>query len=423
MRLKIEETFKALASRNYRLYFTGQSVSLIGTWMQRTAVYWLIYEKTNSPFMLGVAVFATQFPSFLFSILGGVVSDRYNRFNVLLATQVLSLLQALCLTMLVQYDYQVWQILSLSVILGIINAFDIPVRQSLVYEMVAHKDHLPNAIALNSSAVHAARLVGPAMAGLVLEKMGASACFLINTVSFLTVIATLLMMKLLPKKPLVKQNSAWKDLTNGWKYLTQTPSISYVMLMLATVSLCSLPYVTLLPVFAKDIFAGKASTFGYLNSAVGIGALSGAIFLASLRTGTNLRKVLFINTIVFGLGLIAFSHLADFPLSLVMIAIAGFGMMSQTTISNTLIQTTVTPNMRGRVISYYAMAFFGMQPIGGILIGMLADEIGVQKTILIQGMITLIIAMIFYPFLLRRTLQRGDKLRMDQLEERTIETT
>lgn len=415
---------KAFGSRNYRLYFSGQSVSLIGTWMQRTAVYWLIYTETQSAFMLGITIFATQFPSFLFSILGGVVSDRYNRFNVLLSTQAASLVQAGLLTLIVFLDqYTVWQIIGLSVLLGVINAFDVPARQALVYDMVDKKEDLPNAIALNSSMVHAARLIGPAMSGLVLEILGASTCFLINSLSFLAVIGSLLMMRL----PLYKKHehsvNAWQDLRNGFQYLRETPSISNVMLMLATVSLISLPYITLLPVYAKDVFEGDASTFGYLNSFVGVGALSGAIFLASLQPGTNLKKVLFVNTVIFGVGLVAFSHLENFPIALVFMAVSGFGMMSQTTISNTLIQTTVAPAMRGRVISYYAMAFFGMQPIGGLLVGAIAYYIGAPLTILIEGIITLLIAFIFLPFLRSNELKARQKLKMEQLEQRSIETT
>jgi MFS family permease len=415
---------KPFKSRNYRLYFSGQSVSLIGTWMQRTAVYWLIYTQTQSSFMLGIAVFATQFPSFLFSILGGVISDRYNRFRVLVATQVASLIQALLLTVLVFSDhYAVWQILSLSVLLGIINAFDVPARQSMIYDMVDNKEYLPNAIALNSSMVHAARLVGPAISGIVLEKLGAATCFLVNAISFVAVIASLLFMKLPPYKKQIRESNAFADLKNGFDYLKNTPSISNVMLMLASISFLSLPYITLLPIYAKEIFQGQASTFGYLNSFVGVGALSGAIFLASLKSGTNLKKILFLNTLLFGVGLILFSHMTNFPLALLFMTLTGFGMMSQTTISNTLIQTTVAPAMRGRVISYYAMAFFGMQPIGGLMVGALSHYIGAPNTILLQGIATLIIALVFFPFLRKRELNPKHKMKMEQLEERSIETT
>jgi MFS family permease len=415
---------RALQSRNYRFYFAGQSISLIGTWMQRTAVYWLIYSETKSSMMLGVAVFATQFPSFLFSIIGGVGADRYNRFRILVITQIASLAQAALLTLLVMSNhYLVWQILTLSVLLGIINAFDVPARQAMLYDIVDHKEHLSNAIALNSSMVHAARLVGPAVAGIVLEAFGASTCFMINAFSFVAVIISLFSMKLPPHKKHVHANNGFTDLKNGFEYLRTTPSISNVMLMLACVSLISLPYITLLPVYAKEIFLGKASTFGYLNSFVGLGALMGAIFLAALKPGSNLKKVLLINTIVFGTGLILFSHVTNLISGLIIISITGFGMMSQTTISNTLIQTTVAPTMRGRVLSYYAMAFFGMQPVGALIIGAVSQRIGAPNTIFIEGMSTLFIVVLFLPFLRKQELKPEQKMKIGQLEERSIETT
>jgi MFS family permease len=416
--------FKAFRSRNYRLYFSGQSLSLIGTWMQRTAVYWLVFDQTNSAYFLGLTVFAAQFPSFVFSMVGGVISDRYDRFKVLLATQIASLIQAITLTLLIVFEnYEVWHILTLTVVLGIINAFDVPARQALVYDMVDNKEDMPNAIALNSSMVHAARLVGPALSGLLLEAFGAATCFSINAFSFVAVITSLTFMKLPKFKKPERLNNAWTDMVNGYKYLKQTPSIRNVMLMLALISLCSLPYVTLLPVYAREIFSGSASTFGYLNSFIGIGALSGALFLASLKPGSNLKQILFVNTLLFGTGLIIFSHTNNLIAAMPFMILAGFGMMSQTTTSNTLIQTTVAPAMRGRVISYYAMAFFGMQPIGGLLVGMLSTRIGAPNTLLIQGILTLIIALIFFPFLRKRSLKESDKMKMDQLEERTIETT
>lgn len=392
--------------------------------MQRTAVYWLIYDSTGSSFMLGVAVFCAQFPSFLLSILGGVVSDRYDRFKVLLNTQVASLVQAAALTILVfSGRYEVWQILALSVLLGIINAFDVPARQATVYDMMKNKDDVPGAIALNSSMVHMARLIGPALSGIVLEKWGAAICFAINASSFVAVIASLLMMKLPRHKTASHPTNAIADLRNGFEYLKQTPSINRVMMMLALISLLSLPYITLLPVYAKDVFAGNASVFGYLNSFIGLGAISGAYFLASRRPGVDLKGILFINTIIFGVGLLAFSHATTLPVALAFLTITGFGMMSQTTISNTLIQLAVTPTMRGRVISYYAMAFFGMQPLGSLLIGAMSHRIGPQNTMLVQGVITIIIALIFLPFLKAKMLRRRDKMKIEQLKERTIETT
>jgi MFS family permease len=403
-------TFNAFKSRNYRLYFGGQSISLIGTWMQKTAVSWVIYSETHSKFMLGLTLFASLFPSFVFSFLGGVASDRYNRYKLLLITQIASMIQAVLLTLLIFFrHYSVWEIIALSALLGLINAFDVPARQSLVYEMVDDKADLPNALALNSSMVNLSRLIGPGLAGLALEKFGDDICFGLNAVSFIAVIGSLLMMKL-PKyiaKPSTK--NVIEELKEGFAYIKKTPSISIILVMLALISLTVLPFSTLIPVYAKDIFKGTASTFGVIDSVIGLGAFSGAIFLASLKPGRNLRKILAINTLVFGVGLILFSHSTYYPIALVFATISGFGMMSQITISNTLIQTTVDPAMRGRVISFYAMAFFGMQPLGGLLVGGISQWIGTPDTVLLEGTIALIIGVFLYR-----------KLRKDEIKNTSV---
>ncbi|NLR59333.1 MFS transporter [Chitinophaga polysaccharea] len=390
-------TFSAFKSSNYRLYFSGQSVSLIGTWMQKTAVSWVIYAQTHSKFMLGVTLFATMFPSFVFSFLGGVASDRYNRYKLLLLTQVASMVQALALTVLIYFKhYSVWHIIGLSAVLGLINAFDVPARQSLVYEMVEDKADLPNALALNSSMVNLSRLIGPGIAGLALEKFGEDICFALNALSFIAVIGSLLQMKLPAYVPKPRTKNMAGELKEGFAYIKATPAISVVLLTLSSISLLVLPYTTLMPVYAKDIFKGNASTFGVIDSAIGLGALCGAIFLASLKPGKNLRKILAINTMIFGAGLVLFSHTPWYPLALLFVTLAGFGMMSQITISNTLIQTTVDPAMRGRVISFYAMAFFGMQPLGGLLVGAVSQWIGTPDTVLLQGIITIFIGGLLY---------------------------
>jgi MFS family permease len=395
-------TFSAFKSRNYRLYFVGQSVSLIGTWMQKTAVSWVIYTLTHSTLMLGVTLFASQFPSFLFSLIGGVVSDRYDRFRVLLTTQVASMIQAVLLAILILLKhYEVWEILSLSVLLGVINAFDVPARQSLVYDMVEDKSDLPNALALNSSMVNLSRLIGPAIAGLVLEFMGDGVCFLLNAVSFIAVIGSLLLMRLpeYVKKPHVK--NVFGELKEGFTYIKASPSLAYVIVMLGLISLLVLPFSTLIPYYARDVFKGTATTFGIIDSFIGLGAFSGAIFLASQKPGANLKKILFVNTLVFGAGLVLFSHEQSYPLALLFVTIAGFGMMSQITVSNTIIQTTVDLNMRGRVISFYAMAFFGMQPLGGLLVGAISKWVGTTDTLMGEGIAALLIGLLHWRYLSR----------------------
>ena len=393
-------TFNAFKSRNYRLYFTGQSISLIGTWMQKTAVSWVVYSLTHSKFMLGLSLFASMFPAFVFSFLGGVVSDRYNRYRVLLTTQIASMLQALALTLVVfSKNYSVWEVLSLSFVLGIINAFDVPARQSLVNEMVDDKKYLANALALNSSMVNLSRLIGPAIAGLILEKFGDVFCFGLNALSFSAVIVSVLMMKLPPRLPSKKGKNILQDLKDGWVYLNQTTSIKFIIGMLGLISLFVLPFTTLIPVYAKDIFKGTASTFGIIDSMIGLGAFGGAIFLASLKPERNFRKILAINTMLFGIGLVLFSYMRIYLAALLCATLAGFGMMSQITISNTLIQTTVKSSMRGRMISFYAMAFFGMQPLGGLIIGLVSQRIGVRGTVLAEGCIAILIGMLHFRFL------------------------
>jgi MFS family permease len=410
------ETFRAFRSRNYRLYFSGQSISLIGTWMQRTAVYWVVYIQTHSSFMLGLTVFATQFPSFLFSLWGGVVSDRYNRYRVLLTTQIASMIQAVLLTVLVLLNhYAVWEILTLSILLGIINAFDVPARQSLVYDMVDDKEDLSNAIALNSSMVNLARLFGPALSGIVLAKLGAGICFMLNAISFLAVIISLLLMRLNLPATQKHTKKVMGELKEGLVYLKATPSIGFVILFLACMSLLVLPYNTLLPVYAKVIFKGDASTFGYLNSFIGLGAIIGTFFLASLKPGTDMRIILFITTFIFGIGLILFSHVAVFGIACIFAVITGFGMMAQVTVSNTIIQTTVSQDMRGRVISYFAMAFFGMQPLGSLMIGAISTRIGAPDTILAEGIAALLILSSFLFFMRKEIFQK--KLKQPILED------
>ncbi|WP_041959570.1 MFS transporter [Sulfurospirillum arsenophilum] len=393
-------TFRAFQSRNYRLFFAGQSISLMGTWMQRTAVYWVIYVQTNSAFILGLSVFASQFPSFLLSLLGGTIADRYDRFKVLLFTQIASMLQAIAMTLVVVFtDYSVLELIVLSVLLGIVNAFDVPARQSLVHYMVAKKEDVGNAIALNSTMVNLARLIGPAVAGFILETFGAGICFMLNALSFIAVIISLLMLQLPAHIPQARTQKMFADLRDGLRYLKSTPSLGVLILLLALMSLLVLPYTTLFPIIAKETLGGDASIYGYLNSFVGVGALSGAILLASLKYTSNLRKLLIIATTLFGLGILLFSLSHTLLFSYLFCTIAGFGMMLHVTIINTLLQTTSDSNMRGRVISYFAMAFFGMQPLGALLIGTISHYLGAAETLLLEGCSALIIIALFLPYL------------------------
>lgn len=397
---QLTSTFRAFNNRNYRLFFTGQSVSQIGTWMQRTGISWVVYTMTHSAFMLGLTVFVSQFPSFLFSLLGGIASDRYNRYKVLLITQIASMVQAVLLSILIFTNhYTAWEILTLSGVLGVINAFDVPARQPLIHEMVTDKADLPNALALNSSMVNLARLVGPALSGIILVKFGAGMCFLLNAVSFIAVIASLLLMKLPAYVPVLVKKKIKSELSEGFAYLKNTASIRIMLLILGLTSLLVLPYNTLLPVFAKVIFKGDAATYGYINSFIGIGAVANSIFLASLKPGTNLRVILLVNTLILGVSLMIFSQLSYFPLAMLFATLSGFAMMSLTTVCLTVIQVDSDPQMRGRVMSYIAMAYFGMLPLGSLIIGAVSQRIGSPAALFCQGITALIIAALFYKYL------------------------
>jgi MFS family permease len=390
------DTFRAFRNRNYALFFGGQSVSQIGTWMQRTAVSWVIYTLTHSAFMLGLSVFAQQFPSFLLSLYGGIVADRYSRYKILLVTQTASMIQAILLAVLIlTKHYVIWEILTLSAILGIINAFDVPARQPMVHEMVDDKADIANALALNSAMVNMARLVGPALSGLVLQHLGAGICFSLNALSFVAVLASLLLMKLPPFVPPAVKKHAFAELSEGFDYLKKTPSIGIVILMLTFLSLLVLPYDTILPVFAKVIFKGDAATYGYISSFMGLGAILGSLYLASGKKGANLKVILLVSTAILGVGLILFSCIGSFPFAMPFAIIIGFGSLTPMTTSITLIQMEAAPHMRGRIMSYTAMAYFGMLPLGSLLIGTISQKITAPLTMLCQGIIAIIIVIIF----------------------------
>ncbi len=386
--------FKAFRSTNYALYFTGRSVSQFGTWMQRTAVIWVIYTITHSAFWIGATIFAEQFPSFLLSMAGGVAADRYDKFRVIKITQVLSMIQATLLAALVVSNHMVvWAILVLSVILGIINAFDIPARQSLIHQVITDEADLPNALSLTTAMASLAQLLGPALAGIVLNAFGASVCFLLNAASFGAVIVSVLLMTKLPAH--VQKASGKKvgaQLTEGITYLRDTPRIGLLIIMLAIVSLLVLPYNTVLPVFARDIFKGNASTFGYITSFVGAGAVLGTIFIGTRKPGANLRVLLLIATFIMAFGLIGFSQSRSFPLAMAFCVLAGFGTMAQFTVCNIVVQSESAPYIRGRVIGIMLMALVGIMPIGSVMVGAISERIGAPATVLSQGIIAIVIA-------------------------------
>ena len=370
-------TFRSLKSRNYRLFFSGQSVSLIGTWLTRIATGWLVYRLTGSAVLLGVVGFCGQIPAFLLAPFGGMVADRGNRHKLLIATQVLSMVQSFALAILTLLNIiTVTHIIILSIFQGMINAFDMPIRQSFVIQMVENKEDLGNAIELNSSMVNSARLLGPSIAGVLIAIAGEGYCFLIDGCSYLAVIISLVMMRVeyIPRPK--KKTSAFHQLREGFHYAYQFIPIRYILMLLALVSLFGFPYLMLMPVFAKDVLHGNAKTLGPLVSFSGIGALSGALYLASRKSVLGLGKVIPTAAAIFGIGLITFSFSQITWLSFILLIFVGFGMMVQMASSNTIIQTVVDEDKRGRVMSFYAMAFMGMSPFGNLFAGLMASKIG-----------------------------------------------
>jgi MFS family permease len=387
---------RALRHRNFRLFFIGQGVSLIGTWMQSIAIGWLVYRLTHSAFLLGVVGFAGQIPIFLLAPLAGVFADRWNRRRVLILTQGLAMVKAFVLSYLVLTGtVMIWHVIALSCVLGVVNAFDMPVRQSFLVEMIEDEKDLSNAIALNSSMVNGARLVGPSVAGLLIATVGEGMCFLINGLSYLAVIASLLLMRLMRTNVDRLKSKAWCDFIDGLKYVFLFEPIRAIILLLALMSVTGMPYVVLMPLFAKDILHGGPGTLGFLMGGSGIGALAGALYLASRKGVLGLGKMIPIGTGIFGLGLIAFALSRNLFLSLALMPAIGFGQIVQLAVSNTLLQTIVDNDRRGRVMGFFTVAFLGMTPIGSLLAGALAHLIGAPATLFLGGVSCLVGAAVF----------------------------
>lgn len=379
---KLSSMFRALRYRNYRLFFIGQGISLIGTWMQQIALSWLVYRLTDSVFLLGVVTFCSQVPTFLLGPFAGVVADRFDRHKILLITQAFSMLQAATLAVLVLTEIiQIWHVLALSAFLGIVNGYDIATRQAFVIQMVDKRKDVSNAIALNSSMFNLARLVGPAVAGLLIAAVGEGIVFMINTVSYITVIGSLLLMRLKPFKPQIQKRKIWHSLQEGFGYAFGFPPIRALLGIVAFLSLFGMPFSVLMPVFARDILHGNANTLGYLMGASGVGALAGAMFLAQRKTVVGLGKIMIYTMFTFSLGLIVFSFSEVLLISLACMVITGFGMIVTMASCNTLLQTIVDDDKRGRVMSLYSMAFMGMAPLGSMLAGSVAEYIGVNYTL------------------------------------------
>jgi MFS family permease len=397
MPTRIAFMVRALAYPNYRLFFGGQIVSLTGSWISMTATSWLVYRLTGSPMVLGVVGFAGQIPGFFLGPFAGAFLDRWDRHRVLIVTQTVSMLQSFALALLTFTGHiNVPAIIALNAVQGLVNAFDLPARQSFLTTMIPDRDDLANAIALNSSMFNAARLVGPSVAGVVIATSSEAWCFLVDGISFFAVIVALLAMKDVRRPTdLARRAGVVAQLVEGWRYVLGFRPIRSLMTQLAWLCLVAMPFSVLMPLFADEILGGGPDTLGFLMTASGVGALSGALWLATRKSVVGLGRVILVNTVVFGVGLSGFALSRWLWLSLAFMAITGFGMMVLMASTNTVIQTIVDEEKRGRVMSFYTMAFLGTAPFGSLFAGWLSARIGPQHTVLVSGILCMATAVWF----------------------------
>ena len=392
---RLAASTRSLRHRNFQLFFAGQLISLIGTWMQTVAQSWLVYRLTGSALLLGAVGFASQIPVFLIAPLGGIVADRYRRHRVVIATQTSAMILAFILAGLtLTHAVQVWHIFVLAACLGVVNAFDIPARQSFIVEMVGKQD-LMNAIALNSSMFNGARVVGPAVAGLLVASIGEGWCFFANAVSYVAVIAGLLMMKLAPAEAAVRSASALADIIEGFRFVRNTAPIQALLLLLGLMSLMGMPYSVLMPIFADRILGGGARSLGLLMGSAGVGALIGALTLTMKSGLKGLSKWVAVSAAMFGVSLILFSQSRLLWLSAALLVPVGLFMMLEMASSNTLIQAMVPDHLRGRVMALYSMMFMGMAPLGALLSGALAHSVSAPVAVALGGLFCILGAVAF----------------------------
>jgi len=399
--MKLPATLRALQYRNFQLFFSGQLISLIGTWMQNMAQAWLVYRLTGSSVLLGAVGFSSQIPVFLLSPVGGIAADRWQRRRVVIATQTSAMLLAFVLAALtLTGTVRIWHIFVLSSLLGAVNAFDIPARQSFIVEMVGKPD-LMNAIALNSSMFNASRVVGPAIAGILVASIGEGWCFFVNAVSYIAVIAGLFLMRVPPREVAGHHGSPLANVVEGFGWVVRNRAVHALLMLLAVVSLAGMPYTVLMPVFAGGILRGGPKALGALLGATGVGALSGALLLASRTHLKGLNRWVAVSAMSFGVLLSVFAYSRTYWLSMAVLVLVGFSVMIENGSSNTLIQSMVPDNLRGRVMSVYSMMFMGMAPIGSLIAGAAAGRVGAPVTVACGGTVCLICASVFLAFLPR----------------------
>jgi len=397
---RLRRLLRALQARNYRLYIAGQSLSLIGTWMQRLALSWWVYRSTHSALVLGIVVGAGQLPAVLLAPLAGALVDRWDRQRLLVVTQLLAMLQAIGLGWLVLAEVATpWHMLLGSVLLGMVNAVDIPTRQALVGDFVDQPEDLGNALALNAALTNGARLIGPALAGVVIVRLGEGICFLLNGLSYLAVLAAVGAMHLPPRRPAPPRTPVLAEAHAGVRYAWSCAPIRAILLLLSVANLLGMPYQVLMPVFATDILHGDAHTLGRLTAASGVGAILGALYLASRDSVLGFGRVLVLSTGLFGLGLVGLSY-AQYEVVawLTLVGVSG-GMMVLSTASNTVLQTIVDEEKRGRILSLYTMVFMGTAPLGSLVAGSVATQLTAPQMVRIGGLCCLVGALVFARYL------------------------
>jgi MFS family permease len=383
---RLSHAWRALRHRNFKLFFVGQSVSVIGSWMTRLATTWLVYHLTHSALLLGIVSFAGQIVSFALGPFAGVWVERLDRRKLLVWTQAFAAVQSLVLAALtLAHVITLWEIIALTALQGVINAFDMPARQSFLVQMVEDRNDLSNAIAINSSMANSARLVGPAIAGMVIAWIGEGGCFLIDGLSYLAVIASLLLMRTTPQTTNRSRAGMFEQMREGWDYVCNFQPIRSILLLFAIISLMGYSWAVLMPIFAAQVLHGGAATLGWLMAASGVGALISALSLAFRKSVVGLTSMIQISVAMLGTALILFGLSHTLWLSLVLMTFVGFGMLQAASVSNTIIQSLVPEDKRARVMSYYTTAFFGAAPFGSLLAGMLADRIGAPHTVMITG--------------------------------------
>jgi MFS family permease len=384
---RISHAWRALRHRNFKLFFFGQGISVIGTWMTRLATTWLVYRLTHSALLLGIVSFAGQIAAFVLGPLAGVWVERLNRRKLLVWTQVAAAVQSFAMAALaLAHVITIPEIIALAVLQGLINAFDMPARQSFLVQMVEDRNDLSNAIAINSSMVNGARLIGPAIAGVVIAAVGEGWCFLIDGISYLAVIASLLVMRIVPPVSRRNATSMLEQMREGWDYVRTFWPIRTILLLFALISLMGYPYMVLLPIFAAQVLHGGPATLGWLSGASGTGALVSALSLAVRKSVAGLGRMLQIAAAMLGCALMLFGFSHTLWVSLALMVLAGFGLIQVASVSNTLIQSLVTEDKRARVMSYYTMAFFGAAPFGSLFAGALAHRIGAPHTVFVTGL-------------------------------------